>query len=85
MIAKLRVPVTLALTACGALITRALAAQPAFADHESRDQVLSESGREVLLIALVLVAAIAAMGAFAAGILWWERQDSEASVHERRN
>ena len=79
---KLRVPVTLALTAYGALLMRALAAQPAFADHESRDRLLSESGVEVLLIALVLGGAIAAMVAFAAGILWWERQDEDQSGRE---
>ncbi len=76
---KLRFPGTLALAVCGAVLTRALAAQPAFADHESRDRVLSESGVEVLLIVLVLEAAIAAMIAFAAGILWWERQDEAQS------
>ncbi len=82
---ELRVPVTQALSACGALLTRVLATQLAFADHESRDRVLSESGVEALLIALVFVAAIAAMGAFAAGILWWERRDAEASDPDEPN
>ena len=60
----------------------ALLAQPVFADHESRDRVLSDSGIEVLLVVLLLGAAIVTMGAFAAGILWWERQDSDPADPE---
>ncbi len=82
---KLRVPMTLALTACGALLTRALAAQPVFADHESRDRVLSESGLEIWLVVLVLVAAVVVMAAFAAGILWWEHQDGDTPDSEQSN
>ncbi len=36
----------------------------------------------MLLIVLVLGAAIAAVGALATAILWWERQDTEASDRE---
>ena len=53
--------------------------QPVLADHESRDRVLTESGIDVLLVVLVLGAAIAALAAFAAAILWWERQDADAT------
>ncbi len=73
---------TLALSAGATLVAWALLAQPVFADHESRDRVLSDSGMEVLLVVLVLGAAIVTMGAFAAGILWWERQDSDPSDPE---
>ncbi len=82
---KLRVPVMVALLASGALLTRALAAQPVFADHESRDRVLSESGVEVILIVLVLVVAVGVMVAFAGVILWWERQDADSADSERSN
>ncbi len=44
-----------------------------------RDRVLSESSVDMRLVVLVLAAAIAVMVAFAAGILWWERQDAQAS------
>lgn len=69
--------------ASGALVIQAFAAAPVYADHESRDRVLGESGVDVLLVTLVLVAAVVALAAFAAGILWWERQDTEGAEHER--
>lgn len=69
----------LAYSAISLVLLELLWAQPAFADHESRDRVLSESSVDMLLVVLVLAAAIAVMVAFAAGILWWERQDAESS------
>jgi hypothetical protein len=72
----------LACSTISLVLLQALWVQPVFADHESRDRVLSESGVEVLLIVLVLGAAIAAMVTFAAAILWWERQGEEQSEHE---
>ncbi len=47
--------------------------------------MLSESGVEVILIFLVLVAAVAVMVAFAGAILWWERQDGDTPVSEQSN
>ncbi len=69
----------LACSTISLVLLELLWAQPVLADHESRDRVLSESGVEMLLVVLVLAAAIAMMCAFAAGILWWERQDAESS------
>ena len=71
--------VLLACSAISLVLLELLWAQPAFADHESRDRVLTESGIDVLLVVLVLGAAIAALAAFAAAILWWERQDADAT------
>lgn len=71
--------VFLAYSTISLVLLELLWAQPAFADHESRDRVLSESSVEMLLIVPVMIAAIAVMVAFTAGILWWERQDAPAS------
>jgi len=61
----------------------ALAGGPAYADHETRQQVLSESGVDIVLVALVLVGAVIALAAFAAVILWWERRDAKAEEGAR--
>ena len=74
--------VLLACSAISLVLLELLWAQPVFADHESRDRILSESGVDMLLVVLVLAAAIVAMAAFAAAILWWERQDPEPSDRE---
>ncbi len=47
--------------------------------------MLSESGVEVILIVLALVAAVAVMAAFAGAILWWERQDGDTADSEQSN
>ncbi len=47
--------------------------------------MLSESGVEVILIVLVLVAAVGLMAAFAGIILWWERQDADSADSEWSN
>ncbi len=47
--------------------------------------MLSESGVEVILFVLVLVAAIGVMVAFAGIILWWERQDADSADSEPSN
>lgn len=71
-------------TVGGLLMTQAIAAAPVYADHETRDQVLGESGIDVLLVSLVLAAAVIALAAFAAGILWWERQDRESADQDEQ-
>ena len=76
---------TRALLACSAIslvLLEFLWAQPAYADHESRDRILSDTGIEVILFALVVFAALVAIAAFAAGILWWERQDEKPDQDE---
>ncbi len=72
----------LARSAVSLLLLELLRAQPAFADHESRDWILSDTGIEVILFALVVFAALVAITAFAAGILWWERQDEKPDRDE---
>ncbi len=71
---------TLATTACGTMLARTLAPHPVYAGDESRDRVLGGAGTGVLLFALVLLAAV---GAFAAGILWRERQDGDTPDSEQ--
>lgn len=52
-------------------------AGPVFADHTTRDRVLSENGLSYLLVGLVIVGAILVLALFAAAVLWWERRDAE--------
>ncbi len=61
-----------------ASVFAALAGSPAYADHETRNQVLSESGLEMWLVALVIGGVIVALALFAAAIVWWERRDAGA-------
>ncbi len=82
---KLRIALTLALTAFGTMLMRAIAAPSAFADHTSGDRILGEVGVEVILFAIVVIAAVAAIVAFSVGILWWERQDGEVSDSDQSN
>jgi hypothetical protein len=85
MIAKTMMRLALAIAVLAAFASRALLAVPAYADHESRDRILSGVGVEVFLFALVLFGALVMIVAFAAGILWWERQDADVSDTEQRN
>jgi hypothetical protein len=47
-------------------------ATPAFADHTTRNEVLSESGLDYVLVALLLLLALDLLGIFIAIILRWE-------------
>jgi hypothetical protein len=61
-----------------ALFVNGLAAARVYAEHETRAEVIQETGVNVVLIALVMVAAAVVLALFAAIILWWERQDEDA-------
>jgi hypothetical protein len=70
-----------ATTVAAALIVPA--GSTTYADHETRDQVLAESSLDLVLVGLVMAAAVAVIVAFAAFILWWERQDAPAEERQR--
>ncbi len=53
--------ILLACSAISLLRLELLWARPAYADHESRDRILSGTGVEVVLIVVVLLAAVAVM------------------------
>lgn len=63
--------------ALGIVALQGLQATTAFADHTTRDQVISETGIDYVLVALVLVAGGVALVLFVAAVLWWERRDAE--------
>ncbi len=67
----------------GTLAAVAILPAAAFADHESRDRVLSETGLNMVLVVLVFVAVVITLAAFAATIIWWERRDPRGSGTER--
>lgn len=68
-----------------AFLLSSLMATAAYADHETRTEVLQDTGLNVFLVALVIGAAIVLFGLFAAAILWFERQDAEAERQAQRH
>ncbi len=70
--------------ASGALVMQTSAAAPAYAGRENPNPVMGGPSVDVLLVTLMLVAAGLALAAFAAFILWWERQDTEGAEHNEQ-
>jgi heme/copper-type cytochrome/quinol oxidase subunit 2 len=68
-----------------ALLLSSLMATAAHADHETRTQVLQDTGLNVFLVALVIGAAVVVFGLFAVVILRLERQDEEAERQAQRH
>lgn len=55
-------------------------AAAAFAEHETRDIKLQESGVNLWLFAAALGTTTLALVAFAAVMLWWERSDARGDA-----
>jgi lysylphosphatidylglycerol synthetase-like protein (DUF2156 family) len=68
-----------------ALLLSSLMATAAYADHETRTQVLQDTGLNVFLVALVIGAAVVLFGLFAVIIRRLERQDEEAERQAQRH
>ena len=66
-----------------AALVIALTGGSALADHETRDQALTEGGVDYVLVAIVLAVALIVLAAFAAAIVMWERRDAEAEAEQR--
>jgi multisubunit Na+/H+ antiporter MnhC subunit len=60
------------------IVVNGLVTTSAYAGHETRAEMIQETGVNVVLIALVMAAAVLVLALFAAVILWWERQDQDA-------
>lgn len=58
-----------------AVLVQFVAASHAFADHETRDDVIRDSGLDLVLVGLVIGAAVLVIAAFAVAMLLWERRD----------
>jgi ABC-type enterobactin transport system permease subunit len=68
-----------------ALLLSSLMATSAYAEHETRTQVLQDTGLNVVLVALVIGAAVMLFGLFAGVMLWLDRQDEEAERQAQRH
>ncbi len=60
------------------IVVNGLVTSSAYAGHETRAELIQETGVNVVLVALVMAAAAVLLVLFAAVILWWERQDEDA-------
>lgn len=78
-IARLDVPVWLRVWFSVAVAGAAqfLVVASAYADHRSRNDILTKSGLSYLLTVLVIIAAVLAVAFLAWAVLEWERRDTE--------
>jgi Flp pilus assembly protein TadB len=79
----MKLPTMIGTAVVPAIAAWAVAVGSSYAEHQTRQQELQESGLDWLLVGLVLAAALVAMVIFVLVVLRWERRDQEKELRER--